>query len=298
MPVIQDLVRNYFGKEPNKSVNPDECVAMGAATQGGVLKGEVKDVLLLDVTPLSLGIETLGGVMTKLIDRNTTIPTSKTQVFSTAADNQPAVDIKVLQGERPMAADNKTLGVFQLYDRPTARRGVPQIEVIFDIDANSILSVSAKNLGIGKSNSITIKSNTNLSDADIDRMVKEAQENLEKDNQKKAEVELRNEADQLIFSCKQALEDLKDNVSADEKANVESRIADLENALKGSNVDEIKAKKEALEKDAQSLAQKVYEQKQQEQNVKNDGGNDQNNNGSNGSNNGSDDIFDADYKEV
>lgn len=247
IPAVQELVKKELGKEPNKSVNPDEVVAMGAAIQGGVLTGDVKDVLLLDVTPLSLGIETLGGVFTKLIERNTTIPCSKSQVFSTAADNQPAVDIHVLQGERPMAADNKTLGRFQLGDIPAAPRGVPQIEVKFDIDANGIVNVSAKNLGTGKEQKITIQSGSGLSDAEIERMVKEAEENAEADKKRKEEADLINEANQLIFQTKKSLNELK-NVDASEKENAEKLCDELQKALDANNMTDIKEKKEALEK--------------------------------------------------
>ena len=264
IPAVQELVKKELGKEPNKSVNPDEVVAMGAAIQGGVLTGDVKDVLLLDVTPLSLGIETLGGVFTKLIERNTTIPCSKSQVFSTAADNQPAVDIHVLQGERPMAADNKTLGRFQLGDIPAAPRGVPQIEVKFDIDANGIVNVSAKNLGTGKEQKITIQSGSGLSDAEIERMVKEAEENAEADKARKEEADLINEANQLIFQTNKALNDLK-NVDPTEKENAENLIKDLEKALESKNIADIKEKKEALEKVAQDIAVKAYQQAQEGQ---------------------------------
>ncbi len=287
IPAVQELVKKELGKEPNKSVNPDEVVAMGAAIQGGVLTGDVKDVLLLDVTPLSLGIETLGGVFTKLIERNTTIPCSKSQVFSTAADNQPAVDIHVLQGERPMAADNKTLGRFQLGDIPAAPRGVPQIEVKFDIDANGIVNVSAKNLGTGKEQKITIQGGSGLSDAEIDRMVKEAEENAEADKARKEEADLVNEANQLIFQTKKALNDLK-NVDPTEKENAENLCKDLEKALESKDMNEIRQKKEALEKVAQDIAVKAYQQTQESQQ---------------GSNNDSssskkDDAVDADFSDV
>ncbi len=262
IPAVQDLVKKELQKEPNKSVNPDEVVAMGAAIQAGVLAGDVKDVLLLDVTPLSLGIETLGGIFTRLIERNTTIPTSKSQVFSTAADNQPAVDIHVLQGERQMAADNKTLGRFQLGDIPLAPRGVPQIEVTFDIDANGIVNVSAKDLGTHKSQSITIQGGGGLSKDDIDRMVREAEENAEADKAKKEEVDLRNESEQIIFQVKKSVNDLGDEVTESEKADIDQKSKDLEEALKGSDLEVIKAKKEELLKVSQNVAMRAYQKTQ------------------------------------
>jgi len=259
IPMVQELIKKELGMEPSREVNPDEVVAMGAAIQGGVLTGEVNDIVLLDVTPLSLGLETLGGVMTVLIPKNTTIPTNKKQVFSTAADNQPAVDIHVLQGERPMAADNKTLGNFQLDGIPRAPRGVPQIEVTFDIDANGIVNVSAKDLGTKKEQHITITSSTNLTDDEIDRMVKEAEENKEKDDKRKEEAELRNDAEQLVFQTEKSLKDLKDSITDKEKEEAEDLVKELKDALEKDDLDEIKEKKEKLEEKAMALATKVYE---------------------------------------
>ncbi len=260
IPMVYDVIKKELGKEPSREVNPDEVVSMGAAIQGGVLTGDVNDIVLLDVTPLSLGIETLGGVMTTLIPRNTTIPTSKSEVFSTAADNQPAVDVHVLQGERPMAADNKTLGRFQLTNIPPAPRGVPQIEVKFDIDANGIVNVTAKDLGTNKEQSITITSNTNLSDDEIERMMKEAEANKEADTKRKEEAEVRNEAEQIVFQTEKAIKDLGDKVDDKEKEEAEELIKGLKDALEKDDIEKIKTEKDKLQEKAMALATKVYEQ--------------------------------------
>ncbi|AIM15659.1 molecular chaperone DnaK [Neobacillus sedimentimangrovi] len=264
IPAVQEAIKKAIGKEPHRGVNPDEVVAMGAAIQGGVITGDVKDVVLLDVTPLSLGIETMGGVFTKLIERNTTIPTSKSQIFSTAADNQTAVDIHVLQGERPMAADNKTLGRFQLTDIPPAPRGVPQIEVTFDIDKNGIVNVRAKDLGTNKEQQITIKSSTGLSDEEIQKMVREAEENAEADKKRKEEAELRNEADQLVFTTEKTLKELEGKVDASEVAKANEAKDALKQAIEKNDINEIRAKKDALQEIVQALTVKLYEQAQQQ----------------------------------
>lgn len=291
IPMVYDLVKKELGKDPSREVNPDEAVAMGAAIQGGVLTGEVNDIVLLDVTPLSLGLETLGGVMTVLIPRNTTVPTQKKQVFSTAADNQPAVDIHVLQGERPMAADNKTLGNFQLTGIPAAPRGVPQIEVTFDIDANSIVHVTAKDLGTNKEQSITITSSTNLSDEEVDRMVKEAEANKEEDKKRKEEADLKNDAESLVNQTEKSLKDLGDKVSDKEKEEAEDLVKELKEALEKDDIDEIKEKKDKLQEKAMALATKVYENVQKERD------NDDNNSDSASDNDGKEHVTDAEFEE-
>ncbi len=286
MPAVQDLVKTMTGKQPNMSVNPDEVVADGAAVQGGVLTGDVEGILLLDVTPLSLGVETMGGIMTKMIDRNTTIPTSKTEVYSTAADNQTSVEINVLQGERELARDNKSLGKFQLTGIPAARRGVPQIEVTFDIDANGIVKVSAKDKGTGKEQQITISGSTALSDDEVDRMVKDAEAHAEEDKKQKEEVEVRNQTDSLCYSTEQTLNELGDKVSADVKSKAEAAIADAKKALEGSDVEAIKAAGESLQSVAYELAQVVYADAQQQTD------------GTAGAQPADDDVVDADYEVV
>ena len=286
MPAVQELVKTMTGKQPNMSVNPDEVVADGAAVQGGVLTGDVEGILLLDVTPLSLGVDTMGGIMTKMIDRNTTIPTSKTEVYSTAADNQTSVEINVLQGERELARDNKSLGKFQLTGIPAARRGVPQIEVTFDIDANGIVKVSAKDKGTGKEQQITISGSTALSDDEVDRMVKDAEAHAEEDKKQKEEVEVRNQTDSLCYSTEQTLNELGDKVSADVKSKAEAAIADAKKALEGSDVEAIKAAGESLQSVAYELAQVVYADAQQQTD------------GAAGAQPADDDVVDADYEVV
>ena len=286
MPAVQELVKTMTGKQPNMSVNPDEVVADGAAVQGGVLTGDVEGILLLHDTPLSLGVETMGGIMTKMIDRNTTIPTSKTEVYSTAADNQTSVEINVLQGERELARDNKSLGKFQLTGIPAARRGVPQIEVTFDIDANGIVKVSAKDKGTGKEQQITISGSTALSDDEVDRMVKDAEAHAEEDKKQKEEVEVRNQTDSLCYSTEQTLNELGDKVSADVKSKAEAAIADAKKALEGSDVEAIKAAGESLQSVAYELAQVVYADAQQQTD------------GAAGAQPADDDVVDADYEVV
>ncbi len=294
IPAVQDAVKDYMKCEPSKGINPDECVAIGASIQGGVLGGDVKGLLLLDVTPLSLGIETMGGVCTKIIDRNTTIPTKKSQVFSTAADNQPAVEVNVLQGEREFARDNKSLGMFKLDGIAPAPRGIPQIEVTFDIDANGIVNVSAKDLGTGKEQHITITSSTNMSKEDVERAVKEAEQYAEEDKKKREEVDARNAADQMVFQTEKALGEMEGKISDSEKSDIQAKLDALKEALKGSDIDAIKAKQEELQKAFYAVSEKMYQQAaqaQQAQGAAEDAGA-QNNNG------GDDNVVDAEYKEV
>lgn len=286
IPSVQEVVKKLIGKDPQKDINPDECVAIGAAIQGGVLSGEVKDVLLLDVTPLSLGIETLGGVTTRLIERNTTIPTKKSQVFSTASDRQTSVDIHVLQGERQMANDNTTLGRFQLSGIPPAQRGIPQIEVTFDIDANGIVNVNAKDLGTGKEQKITITASTKLSDEEIDRKIKEAERFAEEDKIKKEAIEIRNNGDSMIYQTEKTLKDLEGKISEDEKTKVTTKLEALKKSLEGEDNDDIKKKTDELTEEFYAISQKLYEQTQGQEGA--DGGN----------SNPNDDVVDADYEVV
>ncbi|MDD3428632.1 MAG: molecular chaperone DnaK [Oscillospiraceae bacterium] len=294
IPAVQEAVKNFMGCDPSKGINPDECVAVGAAIQGGVLGGDVKGLLLLDVTPLSLGIETMGGVCTRVIERNTTIPTKKSQVFSTAADNQPSVEVNVLQGEREMARDNKSLGTFHLDGIPAAPRGVPQIEVTFDIDANGIVNVSAKDLGTGKEQKITITASSNMSKDDIEKAVKDAEQFAEEDKKKRDEIDTRNTADQMVYQTEKTLNELGDKVTADEKADVNAKLEALKEALKGTDVDTIKAKQEELQKAFYAISEKVYKEASAQQQAA--GGAE--GAAQNQPNGGDDNVVDADFKEV
>ncbi len=297
IPAVQDAVKDYMKQEPSKGINPDECVAIGAAIQGGVLGGDVKGLLLLDVTPLSLGIETMGGVCTKIIERNTTIPTKKSQIFSTAADNQPAVEVNVLQGEREFARDNKSLGVFKLDGIAPAPRGIPQIEVTFDIDANGIVNVTAKDLGTGKEQHITITSSTNMSKDDVEKAVKEAEQYAAEDKKRRDEVDTKNGADQMVFQTEKALGEMGDKISAQEKSDIEAKLADLKEALKGTDIEAIKQKQDDLQKVFYAASEKMYQQAAQQAQQSQDAG-PQAGPADGGANGGDDNVVDADYKEV
>lgn len=294
VPAVQEAVKKITGKDPDKGINPDECVAIGAAIQGGVLSGDVKDLVLLDVTPLSLGIETLGGVFTKLIERNTTIPTKKSQIFSTAADGQTSVEIHVLQGERDMAAYNKTLGRFQLTGIPAAPRGVPQIEVTFDIDANGIVHVSAKDMATGNSQQVSITASTNLTDEDIEKAVKDAEAHASEDKKKKEEIEARNNAESLVYNCQKTIDELGDKISSEEKAKAETEIANVKKALEGSDVETIKSATEKLTTVFYSISEKLYAQTAGAKAAEANGANAETSEGPKTDENGN--VYNAEYK--
>ena len=298
IPAVQEAIKNFTGLDPFKGINPDECVAVGAAIQGGVLGGDVEGILLLDVTPLSLGIETMGGVSTKIIERNTTIPTKKSQIFSTAADNQTSVEVHVLQGEREFAKDNKTLGVFHLDGIMPAPRGVPQIEVTFDIDANGIVHVSAKDLGTQKEQSISITSSTNMSKEDVDKAVKEAEQYAAEDKKRKENIDTRNEADQMVYQCEKILKDNGDKIAEADKTEIQSKIDALKEALKGDNMDDIKAKKDALTEKFNKVAEEMYKAAAAQAGAQQGGAQAGPQGGAQGGTKGDDGYYEADYTDV